>query len=165
MTKWFLDTYPGYAATDGGHVWSSRSNKFLKPYRGKTSKYLMVMLRVNGRSVNRLVHRLVLEAFVGPCPEDMEACHNDGNMSNNSISNLRWDTRKNNRQDALRSGTFPVGTDHANCGLRPQDVRMIIYMYRTGEFTQREIAEVYGIGQQKVSQIINKERHGAIWAK
>lgn len=51
------------------------------------------------------VHRLLLAAFVGPCPDGMEACHNDGDPANNHISNLRWDTRESNMQDKLRHGT------------------------------------------------------------
>lgn len=56
------------------------------------------------------VHRLVLEAFVGPCPEGMEACHNDGNPANNRLENLRWDTRRNNILDAIRHGTHPTAS-------------------------------------------------------
>ena len=163
--KAFLDTYPGYAVTDDGNVWSDKTNKFLKPYQGATSKYLMVMLRIDGKSVNRLVHRLVLEGFVGPCPPGMEGCHNDGDMLDNRLINLRWDTRVANRQDAAKHGTLLVGTDHTNCKLKPRDIRMMIYMWFTKLFTQKEIAGVYNITQQKVSQIVNRERHSAIWVK
>ena len=57
----------------------------------------------NGKS-KKQVHRLVLEAFVGPCPEGMECCHWDDNPQNNHLSNLRWDTRSANRIDRLRTG-------------------------------------------------------------
>ena len=42
----------------------------------------------------RLVHRLVLETFVGAAPAGMEGCHNDGNRFNKRLENLRWDTPK-----------------------------------------------------------------------
>lgn len=58
-----------------------------------------------GKAHHRLVHRLVLEAFVGPCPEGMEACHWDGDPTNNRLENLRWDTRSENHRDAARHGT------------------------------------------------------------
>jgi hypothetical protein len=51
------------------------------------------------------VHHLVLCAFVGPRPDGMEACHNDGDPANNCVSNLRWDTRTNNIYDAVQHGT------------------------------------------------------------
>lgn len=54
--------------------------------------------------VQRSVHRLVLEAFVGPCPEGMEGCHWDDDNDNNHLSNLRWDTHQANEQDKVRNG-------------------------------------------------------------
>lgn len=61
---------------------------------------------VNGR-VSRMVHRLVLEAFVGPCPPGMECCHFDGDSTNNHLSNLRWDTHSSNQFDRVRHRTHP----------------------------------------------------------
>lgn len=58
-----------------------------------------------GRGNKRYVHRLVLEAFVGPPAAGTECCHNDGNPKNNLVSNLRWGTRSANIQDAVRHGT------------------------------------------------------------
>lgn len=63
----------------------------------------------NGRAKKRAVHLLVLEAFVGKCPEGMEACHGDGNRKNAALFNLRWDTRKANAADKERHGTVPRG--------------------------------------------------------
>ena|SRR3990167_3104124 len=48
-------------------------------------------------SRTRLVHQLVLEAFVGPVPTKYEAAHLDGNPSNNSLGNLRWVSRSENQ--------------------------------------------------------------------
>ena len=59
----------------------------------------------NGRAVVRLVHHLVLEAFVGPRPDGAECCHGDGDASNNRLSNLRWDTHRANVLDAVAHGT------------------------------------------------------------
>jgi len=58
-----------------------------------------------GRGNSRTVHRLVLEAFVGPCPQGLEACHNNGNRYDNRLENLRWDTASNNQRDKRRHGT------------------------------------------------------------
>jgi hypothetical protein len=51
--------------------------------------------------VRRQVHRLVLEAFVGPCPDGMECCHEDGDSTNNRVDNLRWDTHEANVRERL----------------------------------------------------------------
>lgn len=58
-----------------------------------------------GDVADQAVHRLVLDAFTGPCPDGMEACHGDGNPANNNASNLRWGTRAENVRDQVRHGT------------------------------------------------------------
>lgn len=87
---------------DGGE-WTYRG-RVLKA--GPTTKgYLFVTFSRGAERHMRKVHRLVLEAFVGPCPEGMEGCHNDGDKTNNQISNLRWDTRSANAKDRVKHGT------------------------------------------------------------
>lgn len=74
--------------------------RVLKPRR-KESGHLQVQLNPDG---NFQVHRLVMLAFVGPCPEGNEVCHNDNNPANNRLDNLRYDTRHGNRVDMIRAG-------------------------------------------------------------
>ena len=95
-----IDGCPGYAVSDRGEVMSHRASRILKPFVASRSGHLAVDLPI-GR---RYVHRLVLESFVGPRPERMEACHNDGNPTNNHVDNLRWDTRSENVKDAVKHG-------------------------------------------------------------
>jgi hypothetical protein len=68
--------------------------------------HLYVNLCRNGKATSTYVHRMVLEAFVGPSPSDHEGCHWDGDPSNNHLDNLRWGTRSDNVQDAIRHGTY-----------------------------------------------------------
>lgn len=67
--------------------------------------YVLVGLRRDGKPTTHTVHKLVLQAFVGPRPPGMECRHMDGNPTNNALSNLRWGTRKENMRDQLRHGT------------------------------------------------------------
>ena len=66
--------------------------------------YANVILSVNDVQDTRQVHRLVLEAFVGPCPPGMEACHGPAGLMDNSLSNLRWGTWSENAYDRVRDG-------------------------------------------------------------
>lgn len=68
-------------------------------------KRLGVMLLLGGKFKTMRIHRLVMAAFIGPCPKGLEVCHNDGNASNNHLANLRYDTRSENIKDQLRHGT------------------------------------------------------------
>ena len=66
-------------------------------------------------SPNRIrISRLALLAFVGPAPEGTEGCHNDGDVSNNRIDNLRWDTHSANGLDRVRHGRDP-GRNKTHC--------------------------------------------------
>ena len=67
--------------------------------------YMSVGLHLAGDATTYLVHRLVLTAFEGPPPDEMETRHMDGNSSNNVASNLVWGTSQENIRDQLRHGT------------------------------------------------------------
>lgn len=65
-------------------------------------QYHAVTLR-GGKQVR--VHRLVLAAFIGPCPEGLQGCHNNGDKLDNRLVNLRWDTPGANNRDKRVHGT------------------------------------------------------------
>jgi hypothetical protein len=73
--------------------------------------YLQIDLRnSDGRKLVYL-HRVVLEAFVGPCPRAHVACHfPDKRRRVNAADNLRWDTKAENALDrtAHRGGAAAV---------------------------------------------------------
>jgi hypothetical protein len=71
--------------------------------------YKRIILSTNRRKYTRRISRLMLLAFVGPCPNGMEACHWDGNKDNDTLGNLRWDTRQENA--AAVGELFPLPVD------------------------------------------------------
>lgn len=97
---------PGYQVSDGGQVrsWSPwKRGELLQPWLDKDG-YQYVSLYRGGEKHTRRVHRLVLEAFVGPCPDGHQAAHWDGDKTNNRVSNLRWASPADNVADMLRMG-------------------------------------------------------------
>lgn len=52
------------------------------------------------------VHALLMAAFVGPRPQGLDVCHRDGDKRNNVLSNLRYDTRSENKRDDACNGVF-----------------------------------------------------------
>lgn len=111
-----------YMVSDLGRVWSNK--RTITRADGRTSTVggriikggtLPTGHRWVGLSGNRrqYVHRLVLEAFVGPCPDGMECCHYDDDPSNNHLSNLRWATRNENMLDRSRNGIDNNATKNA----------------------------------------------------
>lgn len=71
---------------------------------GRTIKGVLYVPLCNGIQVNRSVHQLVLEAFVGPRPSGLEGCHWNDVKTDNRLVNLRWDTHKANELDKVRNG-------------------------------------------------------------
>lgn len=67
--------------------------------------YLAVSLSRSSRVTKYRAHRMVAIAFLGDPAEGMDVCHIDGTRTNNSVSNLRWDTRSGNFRDKRAHGT------------------------------------------------------------
>lgn len=117
-----------YEASDLGRI---RSLDRLRPYPGRAPRrvrgrilkatpfgpqgcYLRVALWMDGTGRTVAVHLLVLLTFAGPCPEDMECCHGNGDGFDNRLVNLRWDTHAANMEEqrrhrAERGATCPQG--------------------------------------------------------
>lgn len=77
--------------------------------------YLGVSLHKGSKASRKrfTVHSLVARAFIGPRPEGLDVCHNDGDKQNNWVENLRYDTRKENILDAVRHGTHTMSSRRA----------------------------------------------------
>lgn len=89
-----------YRVSETGIVWSLRRDR-LVPAGPGTDGYLYVNLTSGGPRKRRAVHRLVAEAFHGPCPAGMVTRHLDGDRLNNDASNLRWGTQVENARDTV----------------------------------------------------------------
>jgi len=92
-----------YRVSDLGEVLSIRGQRHLTG-TALPIGHLRVRLSAEGVRKSVLVHRLVLEAFVGPCPEGSEARHLNGDPQDNRLVNLRWGTRSENILDQVEHG-------------------------------------------------------------
>lgn len=147
-----------YEVSDLGRVRSLRSNKILSARPNKHSGYVAHHLSRAGTIKAFYTHSLVLETFVAPRPnEEYQACHNNGNRSDNRVGNLRWGTRAENYEDARRHGTNSKGVRHGGAKLTEQAVSAI----RADQRLHREIASAYGISRSRVSAI--KSRKDWAW--
>jgi len=165
-----IPNYPGYFVTKCGKVWSgpkginNTTGKWLKgTAQNKRSGHLVINLWKNKKPKTQYIHRLVLEAFVGPCPEGMECRHLDGNPQNNNLSNLCWGTDAENCADRKRHGTENTGEKQGRSKLTEQNVRMIIYIQRTGELARKEIAKIFSVSPGTISDIKYKRSWKHIW--
>lgn len=102
-----LPSDPRYSISNDGVVYGITG----KPLTTRDHNgYRSVNLCKKYKGRQAFVHRLVLEAFVGPCPAGMEVLHINGVRDDNRLENLRYGTRSENMRDALRHGTHPVAS-------------------------------------------------------
>lgn len=154
--KWMeISKFPGYFVSDGGNVKGPRG--YIGYYN--LDGYKKVGLCRDGTVFQRSVHRLVLEAFIGPCPKGMVACHGKGGIGDNSIRNLCWGTpSKNLGADKRRDGTMQRGERNGRAVLSDADIDMIRDMYNRGLYTQCELAKRFNVGQSQISRIVRVEQ-------
>lgn len=135
--------YPNYLASTKGRIFSLLSRRFLKP-NINVDGYQKVTLRLNGKSFTVLVHRAVLSSFRGPQPvEKPFALHNNGDPSNNKISNLRWgdafenmaDIKIHGRNHELNKTHCPRGHEYTpeNTRITPRGHRRCIVCDRNSK--------------------------------
>lgn len=160
--------FPGYRVSDEGDVETCRLMgskgglgeewRPMTPSK-KDSGHLFVRLRRDGKYHTRYIHVLVLEAFVGPCPPGLEACHSpDRNPANNNVANLRWDTHAENIRDRTRHGTGNEGEKHGAHVLTEAKIEEARRRIELGE-TQTAVAESFGVDQSAISRALS----GARW--
>ncbi len=156
-----IPNHLGYAASDDGRFWSCRYNRWglmntwreLKPT--PNNEYGRCIIRL-GRKRVAYAHHVMLEAFVGPKPANMEALHINGNAGDNRLANLRWGSREENIADMRLHGRMK-GEKHFAAKLTADLVREIRRRADAGEIHQ-QIANSLGIKREQVSKIYRRER-------
>ncbi len=132
----------------GSFEWRS-PEIILRP--GRTGKYGHLSVVLNAPRKTRLVHQLVMLAFVGEPPEGMYVLHSNGDASDNRLSNLRYDTQSENVIDVFRQGK-------AWKKLTIEDVEEIRFGLWCG-ISCTELGAMFGVGRQAISKIKNGERY------
>ena len=128
---------------------------------------VLVSLSRDGKGHHLRIHRLVLEAFVGPCPDGMEGCHNDGNPLRNVVDNLRWDTPKENQADSVRHGTKHappqhIGEAHPSARMTPEKVRIIRSVNDWSYGAVVRVARQLGVTERMVHSVRTGETWGHV---
>jgi hypothetical protein len=150
ISEWF-----GYRVGDDGSAWSFKRGgqwRRLSTHIIKGGYHRATLLR-GGKARHFLLHHLVLMAFVGPCPEGLEGCHEDGDPSHNWLGNLRWDTHVSNAVDQIRHGRTTRGTRSYTAKLTEADIPRIREMAAAG-MTYRAIGDLYGVTSPTIHRIV-----------
>ena len=157
-----IPNFPNYLADKQGNIWSTKKGPGAN--NGKLVKlksvehgggYLIVNLYRERKKYQRMVHRLILEVFIGPCPKNYWTRHLDGNKKNNNLSNLKWDNPSNNNLDKIKHGTMPdqKGENNGRSKLTESKVIEIRKLLEEGQLIQEKIAEIFNVHRSNITQI------------
>lgn len=141
---------PGYSRYQVSNLGRIKGPKrILKPFVMPKGYHRVNLYGEEENYPGALVHRIVLEVFVGPCPEGMEAAHGDGDPGHNALSNLSWKTPQENAADKIEHGTDCRNEQHYGVKLTNEQVLKI----RSSTALQKVLAHEMGVSRSLISMI------------
>jgi len=154
--------FNGYKISNYGKIGSFRiigptggiGDKFRLMKQSIDSKgYVKIGLKRKGETIGIFAHTMVLEAFCGPKPPQMECRHLDGNPLNNHIDNLKWGTRKENAHDRHIHGSDIIGEDHHSSKLNKDQVKAIKIILQSKLISHQKIADIFNVSRVAIRAI------------
>jgi hypothetical protein len=111
MEKWkAIEDFEAYEVSNLGRVRrrlparTSKVGKQLNTTFHTNSGYVTLVLRLDGKSCTKNLHRLVAKAFV-PNPQNLpQVNHKDGNKNHNAAPNLEWRSNLGNMRHSTQIG-------------------------------------------------------------
>lgn len=159
--KWaVIRDYPKYEVSMEGKV--RRGDRERK--QTLNQGYVRINISSNGIPKQKLVHRLVAEAFI-PKVEGLNIVnHIDGNKQNNKITNLEWCCHTKNMAHAKEYSLMARGSEHPRAKLTMKKAKLIREMYSWSEenkisarvkpFDQRWLARCFKVDQKSIVNIL-----------
>lgn len=121
--------------------------------------YRRTELNRGGVRKSKLVHCLVAEAFIGPCPAGKEVNHKDGVKANNTPENLEYLTRPENLRHAERMGLMnrAAGERHGNAKMSDAQVVEARNRYAAGGTTMQRLADEFNVTKTCIWTIVRRK--------
>ncbi len=152
--------YSAYEASTAGRI------KRVAPAKTRTVPYILragfdtkgyqrvKLVSDDGVKKIEKVHRLILIAHVGPPPfAKAQGCHNNGEPSDCSLTNLRWDSCAGNQADRVRHGTSNKGPKNGRAKLNVEQVAEIRAQFK-GRYGQvSALSRQYGVSNSQMWEI------------
>jgi len=118
--------------------------------------YLFVCLHKNNLKKYKKIHQLIASAFVTGEKKGLQVNHKNGIRTDNSPENLEWITPKENTWHAIMIlGKKRSKENHWKHKITATQVEEMRELYKTGKYSQIELAKRYGIHRGQLSKICN----------
>ena len=124
--------------------------------KGSITEYGYIVYKLGGKLNGRMYfgHRLVAKNFLGIVNEKNVVNHKNGIKTDNRLENLEWCTQLENVIHSYKMGlSNNYGEKNGNNILTTEQAIKI--KYHLSHLSQKQIAEIYNIKQNTVSQIKN----------
>lgn len=149
-----LDEFPGYEVSEFGQIRNAANGRLRTPINDRG--YNLFVFRIGGRRKSARAHTLVAKAFIGPKPfPRAEACHCNGQKSNNHFTNIRWDTHAANCADKVVHGVSTPGEKNPFSKLEESQVLEIRRLAASG-VKARDMSERFGVATHTIHGVIAK---------
>lgn len=130
----------------------------LRKLKSNGKGYMVVILNIRNEGKTHYVHRLVMLAFVGECPDGMEVNHKNGVRHDNRLENLEYLTHKQNLDYSkyvlmVKPQYDRRGEKNVRAKLNEQKVREIRALAKQGIPTVK-IAEQYNVTDESIYRIV-----------
>lgn len=149
-----IPNFPGYSVSKDGRIINSRKWELCissnKGYRQARLK------RADGQFKNVLLHRVVVETFLGPIPAGHWVNHKNGDKSDNRLENLEIGTPKFNHEHArdVLKRKWSQGENHTRAAMTHLTIEAIRALAKLG-WTQAHLAEVFLVSQPTIQHIVS----------
>lgn len=110
------------------------------------------VLRIGGQILS--AYRISYEIYMGEIPKDMCVCHTCDVRSCVNPEHLWIGTHAENMADAAKKNRMHPGEQSAQSKLKNEQVIEIVNLYKTGNYSQQQIAEMFGVEHTIISGII-----------
>jgi len=154
-----LEDFPAYFFSSHGRIISVKRGypKLRVPQLMPHGHYSIRMARGYKNPSNNLVHRIILEAFKGRCPEGKECSHQDGNGLNNHIDNLERETHQENMDKRPGHGWIFNGEGNHQSRLTEKEVLEIRESYPGKIYgVIVKLAKIYGVHAVTIWDVVHR---------
>ncbi len=143
-----------YEISDKGRIRNKTTLKVLRP-SSSGSGYLLFP-RYKGKVFSGMyVHQAVALAFIGERPEGYDVSHIDGDKMNNCLSNIKYESKKENCYRKREHGTHNNGDKNGQAKLTREQVNEIRELYTTGEYSHAKLGKMFFVSSATIGRAVN----------